>query len=545
MISRAFRKGESTLRFLARQVIDLCAEIDDTGLESGIDDLRRALQTMERYRRVLFFGGAGCGRSAMIAGVAGFPAIARVAWSGPYRSWRYIASMGEDLNARYIPVPELEGLELTDTPDCEPESVQESIVSLAESADVIVAVVDARRAEQSPCWQLLSRLPAEFGRCLVAVTGAGALSADEGLELKEKLRSGCGHPLKVPLTVCFVNPTVQHEMEMFCGRVQAELSGERGMRRDLKAVDEAMRRLQDRQGAILKRREEVQRSDNGFLDEVESEFESIRRRQENGVAAWVQKLFAGARALLPSLQKSFLRSFGLFYSPVNLVRLSLYGRGVEKCYARMLEEMMRKSQEDYDATFVQNCSSLWETVRPKMKAVLECEPGVFPEESLSVNLAGLRDRFSLEMRSFLASRGLGASLSRAVATCREWMHGVLVLDSILLSVAGMLGIFQQIEAACIVLCLAVTVWLLAWVRHLIDRRRLCRILGELVEGMHEALYAYLCEAVHTLVLSRVAAYRSLYNAPRRKVAANAELLHPLQKRHQTLCSIRRRNDLFV
>ena len=63
--------------------------------------------------------------------------------------------------------------------------------------------------------------------------------------------------------------------------------------------------------------------------------------------------------------------------------------------------------------------------------------------------------------------------------------------------------------------------------------------------MHEALYAYLCEAVHTLVLSRVAAYRSLYNAPRRKVAANAELLHPLQKRHQTLCSIRRRNDLFV
>lgn len=545
MVTRAFRKGESTLRYLAQQVVDLCAEIDDESLEPGIEALQQALARMARYRRVLFFGGAGCGRAALVAGVAGFPAVAQVAWSGPYRSWRYISSLGEDSNARYIPVPDLEGLELTDTPDCEQEAVQESVAALAESADVTVAVVDARAAEQSPCWKLLSHLPSESGRCLVAVTGAGALSAEDALALKEQLRSGFGQAAGVSLTVCFVNPAVPHEMEVFCGRVQEALKGAGGMRRDLQSVYDAVKKLLDMQGAVLTRREAVLRTDNGFLDKVEREFDSFRSHQEEGVSMRVQGLFNQARALLPVLQVRFRRAFGLLYSPVTLLRLSLFGKGIEKCYARMLEDMLRKNQAESDAVFAHSCASHWNRVRPEMKKVLECEPGDFPEQKLNRELAKLREVYAAEASRFLSASGLGATLAQDFAACRDWMHGVLVLGCVLLSLAGMLGIFRQIDAACLLMGISVLVWGLAGLRHWWDRRRLLRRMEQLVDGLQAPFQAHLLQAVHALVISRVAAYRSLYNEPRLKVAANAEKLKPIQNRFRALgCSVRR-SDLFV
>ena len=144
------------MRYWAQQAAELCFTIDDESLEPVEESLRKAIEEMNRDRRVVMIGAARSGKSTLLAGMVGVPVLARVASAYHYTRWRYMGSDADDSSyCRFLPEPNLFGMELVDTGACESPEVAGTVAPLLSEADVVVAVVDARSVELSPVWAYL------------------------------------------------------------------------------------------------------------------------------------------------------------------------------------------------------------------------------------------------------------------------------------------------------------------------------------------------------------------------------------------------------
>lgn len=535
MLKRCCRYQESLARYWARQAVALCDDIDDESLQEHVALVDAAMQDMERERRVVFFGAKGCGKSALLAKVAGCPVMAAAALDGAYVRWRYRCDDGDAAASRFLADDNLEGLELVDTRACDTPEAAEAVRALLPGADVAVAVVDGRRYEESPVWDLIAALPeGSVGTVMIALTFTDSLGAESVLELATAIRAFCKSRCGTVLPAYAVSPASEAAVESFTTRVQEALAAPGGVRAAIRRVLSTAVDLMYKQGSVLKTRENVARTDSGFLAGIEQEIDNFLSHQMLGLKPCRDTYADSVRRACPRLLRRLRSAFGWTLSPVTLLRLELLGSGTERVFYHLIRSDVGALQQESDKSFCLSCSGHWRSVRPRMKQTLECEIGEFPEEALSQELAQLRSRLEREMHLPFRHEHFRASLSESFKQRAGWMRVCIIACCLLLTLAGLLGFLGQDVLGVGCVGLAVFVWAVGTVAHLVAFAHLRQEITEKAETLYNTTHGMLGQAVENLIVSRVAAYRRLYTAPRRKVAEHEATLKPLQERHSEI-----------
>lgn len=530
MLKRSHRMQEALMCYWAQQAVALCADIDDAATEELISPVQAAVAATRRDRRVVFIGGKGCGKTALLAAVAGCPVMTKAVWEGPYVCWRYRCDDGDATCSRFIPEPSLEGLELVDTAAC--DSAKDTIAALLPGADAVVAVMDARTVQDSPAWELLAGLSENAaGTVLLALTHTDSLAAESVIQLGQRVRDLCRERLSYMPAACNVSPANTAAVESFTTRVQEALAAPRGVRAAIRCVQEAAENLLYKQGSILKKREEVMRLDSGFLAGIEQEIDNFLTRQQQGAKAHCGHFTDSVVRVKPRLLRRLRGTFGYALSPVTLLRLENFGAGVEKACCRMVQDDVCRLQEESDRDFIQTCAAHWKSVRPRMKQTLECEIGDFPEEKLAAELTEQRHRLRNRLSEPFRAEHVRRDLAEAFRAPAGWMQATLLSACLLLAVAGGTGYIGQDVIAQWLVGAAGGLWMLGSVAHLLVSKRLREKTAQVCDRLCTAMGGALMPITEQLITSRVAAYRNLYTTPRLKVAARATTLEPLRQRH--------------
>lgn len=534
MLQRGFRKEESLARHWAGQVIELCLDIDDDTLTEYTKPIEAAIKVLDRERRVVFVGDGKSGKSSLLAGVAEYPAIAKAEMQEDYHCWRYRSNDGDNTCSTFIPLENLEGLELTDTCAAEIKESRETILALMKTADVVVVVVDARKVENASVWDLVAGLPQERrNACLIAVTHTDKLAASDALKLNEDMRDFCRKRLSSVPGIYLISPTSMKGMESFTLRVQEALNSQYGLRADIRKVIDLSSDLLNKQYHILRAREQVSKSDNNFLDSIDGEIDNFLAHQLTGIKNYTDAYADAAIQALPATLSKLKSGFGHWLSPVTLVRLHLYGPGAENYYYHTLCREILSRQEVSDANFAVSCAGHWNHVRPRMKKAMECEIGEFPDQDLHQELEELRNRLGRDLYKPFTQDKLRNHISQSFNNCAHWMQFSIFLICAFLIAAGVLGVLGKTESAVWMLACTGAVWVLGSLMQLAASRRIRKEFVHLAEHLQERILTSIGEDVKTLLISRVTAYRRLYTEPRHKVARNDAMLKPLQTRHLT------------
>ncbi len=532
VLNRAYRSQENLVRYWALEAVKLCNAIGDmsvAAMEEPVADVHAALRLMSRERRVVVVGAAGCGKSSLLAGLAGCPLMAQLPLPSPCLRWRYRNEDGDASLSRFLAEPELEGLELVDTRPCTEAAVQEALAGLLPGADVLIAVIDGRTPESSPVWELLASEAAASARtAMLAVTFAS------GPQTSDALRECCRERLGRSLPVYCVNPASAAAMDVFRERVQDALDSPAALRADIRAVMDAGDRLLRKLGSALMTLEAKFRTNSGFIRRIDEEIDYFLAHQRSKLPQHMGFYTEASRRALPRLMRRMRRALGWFFSPVTILRLELLGSGAERFYYRGLRDDLLQLQQDSDEHFIFTCAGHWKDVRPRMLQELACDIGEFPEEELAGELAQLRERLGRELYAPFAHEQLRHHLGSLCNARAGWMRTSLAFICLFLFVAGALGVLAQDVPALALVAVAALIWLGATVGHLVAARRICRGIGERCARLEAPLGSTLAASVEQLVISRVTAYRRLYTMPRCKVAALEEELQPRQKEHQNI-----------
>ena len=532
MLQRGYRKEESLTRHWAGQVIELCTDIDDETLTEYTKPIEDAIKVLDRDRRVVFLGDSKSGKSSLLAGLLQYPAIAKTEMTDDYRCWRYRNNDGDATCSTFIPLENLEGLELTDTTGAEQESARETLLALAQTADVVIAVVDARKTDEAAVWDILAALPQERrSAALIAITHTDKLAAEDALRLKDSLREFCRKRLSSTPALYFISPTTMKGMEGFTQRVQEALNSPYGLRAAIRKVIDLSNDLLNRQYQILRAREAVSQNDNGFLNSIDREIDNFLSHQLTGIKNYTDAYSDAAIQALPATLTALKRAFGHWLSPVTLVRLNRFGPGAEQYYYNKLCKEILSRQEVSDANFVASCAGHWGHVRPRMKKSMECEIGDFPEQELHKELSNLRTRLSRNLYKPFSQDKMRRRISEIFESCTQWMQLFIFIICLCLISAGVLGFLNMTMAATWMLISTGIVWLIGSLLHLSTARSIRKDFVHLAEKLQETMLTGMGEDIKALLTSRVAAYRQLYTEPRRKVERNDSLLKPLQQRH--------------
>lgn len=520
------------MRYWAHQAVELCSAIEDESLDESQAAVLQAVDKMGRDRRVVLIGESGSGKSSLLAGMVGCPVLARVPMPHHYLRWRYMNNDGDAQHCRFLPEANLFGMELVDTGACEQAAVAEAVAPLLPEADAVLAVVDSRKVQSSPVWDMLATLSEEGGpACLVALTYSDKLDATHTLTLSDEVRHLCRERLGRILPVYQLNPTNAALADEFGDKVVAALeSSSGGLRAAIREVMKCGSDLLYKQGSILKARDAVVRTDSGFLQGIEQEIDNFLARQMQGVRNCVLNYAAAAQRSMPKLIHHMRRSLGWFLSPVVLVRLESFGPASENLYYRLVLDDVSMQQEELDKQFVASCGSHWRSVRPRMKQTLQCEIGDFPAEGLETELEQLRTRLQSSLYEPFRHMKLRSSFASLFKCQVDWMRFFVVCLCISLTMAGVLGLASLQGLAFIFLGIAGFFWLFGSLIHLLVVRKICLLVRTAAEPLREGLASHMTHQVQDMIVSRVSAYRRLYTEPRQRVADYETSLEPLQQR---------------
>lgn len=532
MLKRCYRTQESLVRYWAQQAVELCSDIDDPGLAEPIEPVLQAVAELKRPRRVVFIGGARCGKSSLLAHVIGSSVPAGIELDAPYVRWRFRCDDGDASSSRFLPLEHLEGLEIVDTADCAKPTVREALRELLPGTDVVIAVVDARSPQQSPVWELLAEVPeTEVAACMVALTFTDTMPAAAALELNDTLRAVIRERLSRGLPVYQVCPTSEQGVEVFTARVQDALGVQGGVRSAVRRAVNAAVDLMYKQGSVLKVRGDVARTDSGFLAGIDQEIDNFLAHQMLGIPACAANYADAVRRASLPLGRRLRRIFGYFLSPVTLLRLELMGAGAEEFFYARIREDVLGLQSDSDSQFIHACSLHWKHVRPRMKKNLECEIGDFPETDIGTELERLRSGLAHDLHEPFNRQQVRSDLGQFFKSQLGWMRAFVVLVCFLLTLAGVLGLLGQDVMALGALLMGGVVWLLGSLTHLIVSRHMRSLAKHAESLIAHRMDGIMQSLVKGVVISRVSAYRRLYTVPRRKVAEHEATLQPLMDRH--------------
>lgn len=536
VLRRAYRTQESLVRYWAKQAVDLCRDIEDESLEEYAEPVRAASQALLHDRRIIALGGEKCGKSTMLAALAGTAAIARCPMPAeqPYICWRSICRDGDATNSRFLPLSYLDGLELVDTAACR-GPVADTCRTLLQGADVILAVVDSRSPIESPVWDLLPELaPTQLSGCLLVVSFTDQLGAEASLRLKDTLRELCRNKLGTELPIYPVLPSSESSISVFRARVQETMQTSQVLRGAIRCLAERASDLVDKQSRILLTRHSASQTDNSFLAGIDQEIDNFLSRQMMGLSTHQTNLSNAIMNVLPPLLQMVHASFGRTLSPTTLLRLEYMGADTDRALYHQIEDKVQHMQLEADQQFVMSCAGHWRSVRPRMKKTLECEIGEFPGEDLEAELAELRKRLCRDLYEPFSSTGLRHRFFRLFIAQAGWMRACIIFICFLLVAAGGLGYMGQDMLGICCVATAVLVWLLGSMGQHFAYKHICHNITSITLELQEDMEATMRTVLERLIISRVAAYRRLYTKPRQKVARQDAMLQPLQARQKEI-----------
>lgn len=536
MLKRSYRVQESLVRYWAQQAREMYAIIGDDEMQPLLEAVEQSLAAMEGDRRIIVMGGADCGKTSLLSYISGLPVIrGGRQQESPYLRWRYGNNDGDAARSRFLPLPELKGIEFVDTGDCSEPEVQEELLRLLPGSDAAIVVADARQGGASPAWEVLQQLPINaVANVLVALTFTDHIGAEAALALAARIREMCRQHLRLVVLVCSVNPTSEQGVATFLTRVQETLDSPEGARRAIRNTLEATGRLMTRQSGIINARTAAMRDETGFLSGIESEIDTFLAHQLDGVEGCAQDYASVPLGVLPKLQRKLRRSFGYVLSPLCLMQLEDMGAGAESSYYRLVCKEIMERQRESDSRFTASCQAHWRSVRPRMKQAIECEINDFPQDVLEAELNRLRRQLEHELYQPFNRLRIRSALDNAFSDQVGWMHTAHMLLCICLVLAGLLGFLGLDTLALCALGAVLVVWVLGAVKHAAVLRRLSGGLEREARTLDSVVQDEMPKLVRELVVSRVGAYRSLYAVASQRVSEYVERLQPLQERHNAI-----------
>ena len=524
------------MRYWAQRAAELCDEIDDTALNEPKQVVLDSVETLKYDRRVVIIGASDKAKSALLGGMIGNSVPARVTPEYYYLRWRYISDDGDYEHCRFLPTPNLCGMELVDTQGCERPEVAEAVAPLLPGADAVVAVVDARQPEASPVWEMLKGLPAEGGpACLIAYVHAEELNAEHVAALDSRMRDFCRACLGRYLPGSLIDTSNAVQTSEFGDKVKAAIeSSSGGIRGAIRAVQRNVSDLLYKQGSVLKARDAIARTDNGFLQGIDSDIDEFLARQMQGVRNCVLNYASSAQRCMPELLVQLRRSMGSIFSPAVLLRLEQYASASENLYFRLVLDDITRQQEELDKQFVISCNGCWRDVRPRMNQALRCEIGEFPAEKLEAELTELRQHLQNSLYVPFRDLEIRSQFSSLFKPQVGWMRFVSNSMCFSFIIAGLLGFCSLETLAFIFVGVAGLLWMLGTMLHVLVVRKICQYMRLVADPLHEAYTKCLSEQVQNMIIARVASYRRLYAGARQRVAAYETTLEPLQKKQNEI-----------
>lgn len=515
--------------------MELCRDIEDESLDEYAQPVQDSIKALQHDRRIIVIGGAGCGKSSVLAAIANIPIIARSPMDGYYLCWRSLCRDGDATRSRFLPLTYLDGLELVDTADCAQGAARETCLALLQGADVVVAVVDARSPESSPVWEALSTLPAAaLNSCVLAVTFTDLLDTEGVATIKPKLQEICYARFKTQLPHYFITPGSESAAEPLRSRVAEMMHEPHALRAAIRCLAERAIDLVEKQSRVLRARNSASLTDNSFISGIDQEIDNFLAHQMLGLNDYQSNLNAEIIQAIPPVLRRIRASLGWTLSPTALLRLELMGAETDRSLYRQMEEKVQQKQQEFDQQFAHICANHWEYVRPRMKKTLDFEIGEFPREELDEELSDLRKRLCHDLYEPFASTGLRHNFFRLYIAQAGWMRACLMFLCFLLVAGGALGFIGQNMLGMCCVAAAVLVWMGGSLVHHMAYRHICREVEKLSDELLLDMEAGMRGVLERLIISRVAAYRMLYTKPRQKVARRDAMLQPLQNRQKNI-----------
>lgn len=535
MIRRNFRRTENIVRYWAARALELCRKIDHDEPSEAEPGVVGALVLLDAPQRIVVIGESGCGKSSLIAGLLGFPCVAAHRSEEPFIRWRFECSDGDASSSRFLPTRQLERLEIVDTAGSERNQTAEALAPLLASANIVIAVFGGDNPWSPSTWALLSSLP-EGSRAvrIVALTHCDRRPPEDVMGIKAQLRALSAKHLGIELPLYQVSPGghVQGSgLDVFSARVQDALDSPELLRADIRALYAATVRLMDEQASILRRRDQMLRTDSGFLTNIDREIDGFQRRQAESIPAQVQALGHIAHALVPKLAELVLANMGPVVTPGRVLHMERMGEWVDEHYYELVRTEVEKRQEAQDRTFLFACRENWDQVRPRMKQKLESDIGDFPEKTLGADLLVLRKELGRLVYKPLNKMGIKNFIAGLGREQTVWMERIIYLVLFFVIIAGVIGTLGHNFMGLVSIGTAAAIWLIGCVILQWEKSRLRQRISEFAAPLQLLVVGYLEEPMRQLLISRVSAYRKLYTKPRLKVARNTEQLAPLLKEH--------------
>ncbi len=531
-LKRAHGTEEGLVRLWAEKGMELCTQIDDEEeLAEYSEPVKKTLEALVHDRRVLVLGEAGSGKSSILADLADAPVIARVRMETQhYLCWRYTCRDGDATHSRFIASPNLEGLELVDTADIRSEEVRRTCEILMTGADVILGILDARTAETSPLWEILTGKTTEERKAWALVaTQIDGLDAEQTLAIRQHLRE-LAEQHAVKDVQMLVYPREEKAVaEALRNYVAGKLKTSGGLLALIRLLAERTLDMVQRADRILSSRESVSRTDNSFMDDIELEISKLLQFQTTELGAYSKAVLQTILQVLPDVRADVRYAMGKLLSPVTLLRLENMGGYINSSVYSNINDVLQQMEHRVDMKFITLCANQWKTVRPRMKTKLKCDIGDFPDTVLEKDLDALREKLCRELYEPIAAKGLRAQLIRIYIVHAGWMQTCLSATFACIMVGGLLGFLgQDIPGVCCVV-LAGLIWCGGCIAHTITTRRICARVDALVRGVCNDTLDVFRTVLESFITSRVTAYRQLYIQPRQKLARQEKELKPLQE----------------
>lgn len=535
MIRRNFRRTENIVRYWAGRALELCRDIDHDEPSEAQPIVLDTLARLDKPRRIVFVGESGCGKSSLAAGVLGLSCVAEHKFEGPFLRWRSQCDDGDNGHSAFLPTHQLDGLELVDTAGCDLEGQKEALLPLLASADMIIAVFGGDNPWSPATWELLSHLPDGTRAVrIVALTHCDRRSPEDVMGIKTQLRELCSKHLGIELPLYQVTPGghVQGSgLDVFSERIQDALDSPELLRADIRALYAATVSLMDEQASILRRRDQMLRTDSGFLTNIDREIDSFQLRLSESIPAQVQAFGHIAHSLVPRLCSLMLANMGVLVTPGRILRMERIGEWIDRHYYELVRKEAEKRQEAQDRTFLFACRENWDQVRPRMKQKLESDIGDFPEQALGADLLSLRKELGRLIYKPLHQLGIKCFIADIGKEQMAWMERIVYLTLLFIIIGGIIGTMGHNFMGLMSLGAAAGIWLIGCAILQWEKRRVRRRIVEFCDPLQLLVAGHLEEPLRQLLVSRVSAYRKLYTKPRLKVARNAEQLAPLLQRH--------------
>ncbi len=531
-LRRPHRTEEGLVRLWAEKGLGLCAQIDDNEvLAEYCEPVQETLDALVHDRRILVMGERGSGKSTVLAALAGAPVIARTRTEAQqYTCWRFTCGDGDATHSRFIPLQNLEGLELVDTADIRREDVRQTCEILMSGADVILGVLDARTAETSPLWEMLAGVsPEERSSWMLVAAQADQLEAKQAIALKQRLRELAAEHAVMGVRILIFPGAENAAVQTLRGCVVEMLQESDGLPSLVRLLAERTMDMVQQADRVLDRRDSASRKDNVFMSNIEQEIDNFLQHQITGLGEYSRGVQQTMLQVMPELREDVRRGMGSLLSPVVLLQLGNLGGNMDRVIYRSLNDAVEQMEQESDKQFISQCASHWRSVRPRMKKNLECEIGDFPDGDLERDLNTLRERLCRELYEPIAATGMRARLIRIFTAHAGWMQMCITAICVCLTLGGILGFLgQDVPGLCCV-ALAGLVWCGGCIAHAVTVRRVCAQVNTLMEEACAGVYGVIKAVLEGFITSRVTAYRQLYTQPRQKLARQEVKLKPLQE----------------